>query len=164
MSPAQDPPGRLSAPVLIATWFGLGLLRPGPGTWGTLGALALGLVWQLIGPPAALPWGFLGASVLCTALGLWSCAPASRHFGRKDPGAVVIDEIAGFYLGMSVIGPGHAALWYSALIVFALFRLFDILKPWPISRLERLPGSWGVMSDDLAAGLVAGLLTLVLPL
>lgn len=147
-------------PVALATWFGVGLLRPAPGTWGSAAAALIAL-----GALLALPVGYdrpvLAASAAFVAvLGVWAAAAAQRHFGVADPSSVVIDEVAGVLVAIAVL---PTAMLADPLVpvasAFLLFRVFDIAKPWPVSWCEHLPGGWGIMADDLAAGLLAGLLT-----
>jgi phosphatidylglycerophosphatase A len=84
--------------------------------------------------------------VICV-VGTWASTEAARHFNRKDPGHVVIDEVAGQLLTLLLTGAG----WAGAMVGFLLFRLLDIIKPWPANRLEALPDGLGVMADDLMA-------------
>ncbi|MBL4595225.1 MAG: phosphatidylglycerophosphatase A [Robiginitomaculum sp.] len=138
---------------LIVTFFGIGLLRPAPGTWGSLAALPIG-IWVLInaGWPVLL---FL--SLLIFAIGVWTSSMYVTTTGGKDPSEVVIDEVAGMWLALVFVGP---VIW-QVVGAFVLFRFFDITKLWWIGRLEKLPKGWGIMSDDMLAGLVAGVLMLV---
>lgn len=134
---------------LLATWFGAGLSPKAPGTVGTLATLPL--AWALgFAPPLALPV----AALFVTAVGVWAAGACVRESGGKDPQEVVIDEAAGYLLACC----GGPAGWPTLLAAFVLFRIFDIAKPWPVSALERLPGGWGVVMDDVAAGLIASLL------
>jgi phosphatidylglycerophosphatase A len=138
---------------LVATFFGVGLLRPGPGTYGSAAAV---LLWMAAAQPLHPVWWLLAS---CTALAAvavtWIGIPAStivaRESGRKDPGHVVIDEVAGQLIALIAM----PANWKGAVIGFALFRFFDILKPPPVRQLERLPEGTGIMLDDVAAGLLA---------
>jgi len=148
----------------LATVFGLGDLLPAPGT--TAGSFPtavffFGLVWLL----GITPW--LGITLtVCVIVsiiaGIWAAEQESLRRGAEDPGPVVIDEVAGqlitYLCGIFVLGAGvdliNLVLFVGA--GFFLFRFFDILKPWPINRLERLPGGFGIMADDLVAGLDAG--------
>jgi phosphatidylglycerophosphatase A len=98
--------------------------------------------------------GFLVLAVLCAAAGVWASDRAIQAFGREDPGEVVVDEVAGSWVALA----GATALnGYIIAAAFLLFRLFDIWKPFPIRRLERLPGGIGIMADDLLAGVYAAL-------
>ena len=132
----------------IATWFGSGLIPFAPGTWGTVAALPFG--WALYcagGAPALL----LGALV-ALGTGVWASNRYMAQTGRHDPGTIVIDEVAGVWITLAALPEGAA--WYFWLIAFTLFRFFDIVKPWPIRSLDRnLGGGWGVMLDDIVAGL-----------
>jgi phosphatidylglycerophosphatase A len=148
VSDARIPLAALRDPVvLVATGFGVGCLRPGPGTWGTLLGvpLALGL--------ATLPlWSALVALVVLAAAGVLLCTAAGERLGVHDSGGVVFDEIVGYAL---------AVVWFPAepLVLvtgFLWFRVLDIAKPWPVSWADRsLPGGLGVMADDLVAGALA---------
>jgi phosphatidylglycerophosphatase A len=133
----------------IATGFGAGYAPVAPGTFGSI--WGIGLVWGLhrAGGHGAVLTGFL----LVTLLGFWSAADAERRFGRPDPGCVVVDEIAGQMLSLLVLAPTTPTL----VAGFLLFRLLDIVKPFPAGRLESLPGSSGIMADDLLAGIYANL-------
>ncbi len=149
--------GRIA--VAIATAGGLGLLRPAPGTWASVATGAAAVVWLLAGPGHARG-GLLIGAIVATVAGLL-CAPAAcRAFARKDPGQVVIDEVAGVLAGLCVL-PAHLLLespLATVAVTVLLFRVFDIAKPFPVATLEALPGALGIMADDIAAGLVAGLL------
>jgi phosphatidylglycerophosphatase A len=162
-------PGAPAAPsrllVLLATAGGIGRLRPGPGTWATAAA---GLAaWPLLAaaasgacPRALLTPLLLGAAALATLVGMASAEAACAHYRAADPSAVVIDEVAGTWLALAVMPPGQlaAAPLAGLLWAMALFRVFDIAKPPPVAWLERLPGATGIMADDLAAGVLAGML------
>ena len=125
-----------------------------PGMPGTYASAAACLVYFAVGEPSGTTaWAVLGA--LCL-VGLWASTDAMKTFGSRDPRACVIDEAAGMYLGL-LAGGASGPAWL--LVAFALFRVFDAAKPFPVGRLERLPGAFGIMADDLVAGLVAGLLT-----
>ena len=144
----------------VGTFFGAGLLKPGPGTWGSVAAV---LLWGFAIIPRfhdiypgeidyALTVFFvatLAAVLFTTAIGIPAATRVAEESGREDPGHVVIDEVAGQWLTLVICKPD----WPHALLALALFRLFDITKPWPIRKLEALPGGWGIMLDDLAAGL-----------
>jgi phosphatidylglycerophosphatase A len=133
----------------LATWFGCGFWPWGPGTLGALAALLIGtsLEWR--------PVEFAAAGFAATLGGVWASAVEARNSGRKDPGHVVVDEVAGQWIAMA----GAATVnWKSAAAGFVLFRLFDIWKPAPVRQLERLPGGVGIMADDVMAGVYAALL------
>ena len=139
---------------MLAHGFGLGLLKPAPGTWGSL--LGLPLAWGLgrLSPTTA---GLLWVAMFL--VGVAACGAAARYFNRKDPGQCVIDE----YLALPLIGFVVPMGGLNLLLAFGLFRLFDIWKPWPIKQFEKIPGGWGVMADDvIAAGYAAGVLWVAL--
>ncbi len=135
---------------VLATWFGCGLVPRAPGTMGALGAVPLYLL--------ASQGGRLGvamAAAVVTAIGVWSASVVARELRSKDPQIVVIDEVAGMMVTMLAAG---AASWPAVILGFLLFRLFDIIKPWPIRRVERLPGGWGIVMDDVVAGFMSAAL------
>ncbi len=133
---------------LLSTWFGCGLLPGAPGTWGSLGALPAAALIAWLGGP----WLLLVASLGLLGLGLWSSARTAAALGSHDPGPVVIDEVVGQWL--AILPVSQAYLFY--IPAFVAFRAFDILKPWPVSWADkRLPGAWGIMLDDVIAGLYA---------
>ncbi len=133
---------------LIATVGGVGYFPLLPGTAGSVVGLALS--WLLRGDPAHQA---IGAAAVA-GLGLWCAGPAARAMGKTDPGPIVIDEVAGMMVALAAL----PVTWELYLIGFVLFRFLDVLKPPPLRQLERLPGSWGIMLDDLAAGLAANLI------
>src|ERR1700721_3139867 len=137
----------------LATFFGAGLLKPGPGTYGSVAALALWFAAaHAIHPaPAQLAIATAIAALLATLIGIPAATIVARESGREDPGHVVIDEVAGQLIALIAI----PADWRHAALSLILFRLFDIFKPPPIRRLERLPAGTGIMLDDVAAGLFA---------
>jgi phosphatidylglycerophosphatase A len=130
----------------LATWFGCGFVPVAPGTAGTLGAIPLYFAVRAGGPPA-----ILATAAVVTAIGVWAAGIVAEDRGTHDPQIVVIDEAAGVLLALAFAGrslPGVGA-------AFVLFRLFDTTKPFPARRLERLPGGWGIVLDDIAAGVWA---------
>ncbi len=134
--------------LAIATAFGAGYAPKAPGTFGSAAGL---LLW--IALPKIL-WIQLAALAVVALAGVWSGSVAERHFGRRDPGEVVVDEVAGMMVTM-VLNPVAGPLW--TLAAFVLFRAADIIKPFPVNTLERLPGGAGIMADDLMAGVYANL-------
>lgn len=135
----------------VATWFGCGLMRPGPGTWGTIGGLPLGIVLLALGGKISLIIGIL----FIFALGLWASRKFEAMTGTHDNSMIVIDEVAGIMIALlgSTLSP------LSIILAFALFRFLDILKPWPIGWLDKkVRGAWGVMLDDVAAGKLTALI------
>lgn len=136
---------------VLATWFGCGLVPRGPGTMGTLGAIPLYLLVAQGGR-----WAVVVAAAAITAIGVWASAVVARELGTKDPQTVVIDEVAGLLVTMTAV---PTVSWQTLCTGFVLFRALDMLKPWPIRTIERLPGGWGIVLDDVAAGgVAAGLL------
>jgi phosphatidylglycerophosphatase A len=137
----------------VATFFGAGLGKPGPGTWGSVAALLLwaAVAWGLHPAPQTLLLVLLAAIALAVILGIPAATIAARESGRHDPGFVVIDEVAGQWIALL----GSRADWRHALIALLLFRLFDITKPFPVRQLENLPRGWGIVFDDVGAGLYA---------
>jgi phosphatidylglycerophosphatase A len=134
--------------LVLATWGGCGYSPIAPATLSSLFALlmAYGLVHGLQTAPG---WLAAAAIFLCWPAS-WAAGVAASHFGRPDPPQVVVDEVIGQWLALAVASPDRWQDWLAALL---LFRLLDIAKPFPICRLERLPGGIGVVADDVAAGL-----------
>jgi phosphatidylglycerophosphatase A len=138
---------------LLATFFGAGWLKPGPGTHGSAAAVLLwyGAAHLLRPGNTALAIATALAALVTTLIGIPASTIVARESGREDPGFVVIDEVAGQWIALIAIRPE----WQHAALALALFRLFDIWKPWPIRRLEALPEGTGIMLDDVAAGILA---------
>jgi phosphatidylglycerophosphatase A len=152
----------------IAQGFGIGRIPIAPGTFGSL----LGLVWFALLLLTGNGWCFLGGTLAGLALSVWLCGKAEKTLNQKDPGSVVLDEIAampvcfagwlgialgkaGAFPGLESFVSGHA--WLMTVAVFAAFRFFDVVKPWPVHQSQSLPGGWGVTVDDaLAAVYVNG--------
>jgi phosphatidylglycerophosphatase A len=145
---------------VLGTWFGAGLLKPGPGTYGSVAAVLLwyGAAHGLHLGSVALAVGTALAAVAATLIGIPAATIVARESGREDPGFVVIDEVAGQWIALIAVRPD----WRHAVLALVLFRLFDIWKPWPIRRLEQLPEGTGIMLDDVAAGILALAVGLVL--
>jgi phosphatidylglycerophosphatase A len=143
-----------------ATFFGAGFGKPGPGTWGSVAAT---LPWFLVVFLAHLSTiqtallSGLGA-LLALIVGIPAATIVERESGREDPGYVVLDEVCGQWIALAASPPD----WRHALLGLLLFRLFDIIKPWPARQLERLHGGAGIMLDDVAAGIYALLVFLVI--
>lgn len=151
--------------TLLATGFGSGYSPVAPGTAGSVAAL---VVWGCAMSVPALRWApvqWIAWSAL-TLIGVWS---TRRHLLRRpdlpgkpgDPGEIVVDEWSGMWVALLLAGPPTLVWWGLA---FALFRVLDALKPWPIRVLERMHGAWGVMLDDVAAGIVSGAIVYALKL
>jgi phosphatidylglycerophosphatase A len=141
--------------IVLGTWFWSGLLPVTPGTWGSLAALPF--AWVIQGR-----WGAAGlvvGAVLVFAVGFWAAGVIVEASGVKDPGAIVVDEVAAQWLVLAV-APQSIGLYA---IGFFLFRVADILKPWPASWADRrLPGALGVMVDDIISAFYAALLVALL--
>lgn len=129
--------------IVLATAGGAGLAPVAPGTFGS----AVGLVIYWFTRHWSTPMQ-LGLAGVITLIGVWAASEAEAHYGREDPGQVVIDEVAGQLVTLAFTGAGAVA----ALVGFLLFRVFDIIKPYPANRFERLHGGLGIMADDLMAG------------
>lgn len=139
---------------LLCAWFGAGWMKPAPGTWGSAASLPLAwLLWDLGGHPA-----LAGAMGIVFLAGWWASARIVRADGLEDPSWVVIDEVAGQWMALLFTPPSLA----DYAIGFALFRLFDIWKPWPVSWADqKIKGGLGIMLDDIIAGLM-GLAVMIL--
>jgi len=136
----------MNLPLLVATMGGVGRLNPAPGTWGSLVVLPV----ALLGPLAALM-----LALLVTLIGFYAVRKVLRDTPNQDPGWIVVDEAAGMLIALAGLSLG-ASIW-GVLIAFGLFRIFDILKPWPISWADQQKGAFGVMLDDIVAGALAAL-------
>ncbi len=137
----------------VATFFGAGYGRPGPGTWGSVAAVLLWAAFAFTLHPSThtLTLALTLGIAVTLVLGIPAATIVERESGRVDPGFVVIDEVIGQWIALL----GSPADWRHGLIALVLFRLFDITKPFPVRQLERLPGGWGIVFDDVAAGLYA---------
>jgi len=136
---------------LVATFFGIGRLKPGPGTWGSVATV---IIWALVSwriPPNARTWATIAAAIVVTIVGIPAATRVVRASGLKDPQFIVIDEVAGQLVALIAV----PLAWKTFLAGLILFRVFDILKPPPVRQLERLPEGLGVVVDDLGAGLYA---------
>jgi phosphatidylglycerophosphatase A len=141
--------------TIIASVLGIGYFPVASGTVMSIVATVLAMMLAQHGGGLTL----VAASLIAFVIGVWACGAHVRATGRDDPSECVIDELAGQWLAcagicFTPIFPSVAAF----ALAFLLFRLFDILKPWPISAAEKLPGGMGVMADDMLAGLAAGII------
>ena len=145
----------------LAVWFGAGLAPVAPGTAGSIAAVPAGMAILWAG--GAWGWLWLGlAALLLLPAGAWAAARHDRQTGGHDASEIVVDEVAGQWIAMMPVAPITVlgTVWWQLLLAFVLFRLFDIAKPWPVGWIDRqTAGGWGVMADDVAAGLYAGVLT-----
>ena len=134
---------------LLATWFGICLLRPAPGTWGSL---AGAILWFLLPNSHSWIWLILPLFIF---LSWYVCAAVNKDSDSEDHSSIVIDEVAGMLVALAFVP--HTALAYFG--AFVLFRLFDIWKPWPISWVDKnIKGGWGILFDDMLAGLFSGVI------
>lgn len=168
----MKPPIGSTLALWVAQGFGIGRVPVAPGTFGSV----LGVGWFALLVAGGSFWLLAAGCIAGAALSVWLSGIAERLLGKKDPGSVVLDEIAAIPVcflgwvgmvvwktdsmpGVSYFFSGKNLLW--TLGVFAAFRLFDVLKPWPANKSQALPGGWGITVDDLlAAGYVNGLLVL----
>ncbi len=136
--------GKQRLAYLLGTWFGCGYVPYAPGTAGTLGAVPLYLLLRPYGLVAVL-----GAALVLTVVGIWAADIVAKHSGLKDPQLVVIDEVAGVLCTLAVAPP----TWTGLVVGVVLFRVFDQFKPFPARTAEqKLPGGYGIVLDDIAAG------------
>ncbi len=154
MEPAHELSTSSKAPLwatLVATFFGTGRLKPGPGTWGSVATI---IVWALASsqvPVASRTWATITAAALVTLVGIPAATIVARAAGQKDPQFVVIDEVAGQLVTLIAV----PLTWKTFLVGLILFRVFDMWKPFPIPHLEQLPEGTGIVVDDLGAGIYA---------
>jgi phosphatidylglycerophosphatase A len=136
--------------VFVATCAHVGYAPFAPGTFGSL--IALGFYYLIRRQQSdAIE---LGAIAVTVAIGLWSATEAEHHFGGIDPGPVVIDEVVGMLITLAL----HPVNVWGAIVGFFIFRVLDVVKPWPARRLELLPGGFGVVLDDMMAGVYGNLI------
>lgn len=150
----------------LATVFGVGYLKPAPGTWGSLAALPLfWIIHEFLGGPIATTL----ATIAVTLVGWWVIDQATKGSDNHDPSEIVIDEVAGQWVallpmsfGAAAMGVGILDLYPGWIAAFILFRLFDIWKPGPVGWADRRNDAFGVMFDDIIAGIMAAIGTLIL--
>ncbi len=149
----------------ITTFCGVGLLRPAPGTWGSLATVVLAVIFYQLG----LVWLVPVSVIVAFVLGMWAVPIDTAGRDDKDPSEIVIDEVAGQMLALSFTfiplsrhGVDILAAWPAFVVPFLLFRLFDIWKPWLVGRADRRGDALGVMLDDIWAGLFAGIVSVIL--
>ncbi|WP_424970076.1 phosphatidylglycerophosphatase A family protein [Dinoroseobacter sp. S76] len=150
---------------MIATVFGVGLMKPAPGTWGSLAALPLAWAIHTLGGFPALAI----ATLAVCGIGWWATAEATKGAADHDPSEIVIDEVAGQWIALWPVSAGAwhvgaeiSALWPGWIAAFALFRLFDIWKPGPVGLADKRHDAAGVMLDDIVAGVLAAICVAVL--
>ena len=136
--------------ILVATCGYIGYAPVAPGTFGSAAGVAVFAAVRASGSTGIE----LATIVGLFAIGVWSGTVAERHFGGVDPGPVVMDEVVGMLITLALL----PVTFTGAVVGFLIFRAFDVVKPWPSGRFERLPGGWGVMADDGMAAVYANLL------
>ncbi len=136
--------------LALASWAGAGYFPVAPGTVGSIAAAVV--AWALLSVTGWPAWTLAGLAVALCPAAAWASRIAEESCGREDPGFIVVDEVVGQWLSLALIDPSNWKHWVAAV---ALFRVFDITKPPPLRRLEKLPRGWGVVADDAAAGLYA---------
>lgn len=149
-------------PKLIATSFGFGFLPVAPGTWGAIFAIIVWLPLYLWAPAAVTLAVTAAAVVLFTVLGTWASSVSERYWGH-DPVVACVDETVGQWISLLPVVAGVAP-WWEILLSLALFRFFDIVKPLGIRAMERLPRGYGMMADDILAGIYSAAILIVLNL
>jgi phosphatidylglycerophosphatase A len=158
LSPDPEPPGASPAQegaprwaTLVATFFGIGRMHPGPGTWASAATVVLwgAVAYEL--PPSQRTPVAIALAVLVTLIGIPAATRVARASGGKDPQFVVIDEVAGQLIALIAV----PLAWKTFLAGLILFRAFDIVKPPPVRQLEKLPEGTGIVLDDVAAGFLA---------
>ena len=137
--------------TLVATFFGIGRLHPGPGTWGSAATVIIWAALAHVIPESTHTAAVIALAILVTLIGIPAATRVARAAGKKDPQFVVIDEVAGQLIAL-ISAP---LKWKTFLAGFILFRAFDIIKPPPVRQLEKLPEGTGIVLDDIAAGLYA---------
>ena len=149
-------------PKLIATSFGAGFLPVAPGTWGALVGIILWLPLYLWCPGAPAWIATVVAIGFFAVAGTWASTVSEKYWG-KDPVAACVDETVGQLISLlPLCGGPHVAPWWLIIVSLALFRLFDIFKPLGIRKMEKFPGGWGMMADDILAAIYAAFLVEVI--
>jgi len=138
---------------LIATWFGCGRSKIAPGTVGTLGTLPFAYLLHTFG---LVP--YWAGTLVVTLLGVWAAGRLADELGVEDPQSVVVDEVSGTLIAIGLAsGLGFRTDYWLFGVAVVAFRFFDIVKPGPIDSVQSLPKGWGIMADDVLAGIAAGL-------
>ncbi len=151
-------------PKLLATSFGVGFLPVAPGTWGALLAIILWLPLYLWASPAMTFWITLTAAIAYTIAGTWASSESEKYWG-KDPVAACADETVGQWISLLPLIPmssPDSSPWWMIAVSLALFRFFDIVKPLGIRSMERLPRGYGMMADDILAGIYSVIIILII--
>lgn len=158
--PITDKPFPI-VPKLLATSFGVGFLPMAPGTWGALLAIVLWLPLYLWAAQPVIFWVTLGAAVIYTIAGTWASSESEKYWG-KDPVAACADETVGQWISLLPISGIAVTPWWEIIVSLALFRYFDIAKPLGIRAMERLPRGYGMMADDILAGVYSVVILLII--
>ena len=142
---------KLSNPVhFLALGFGAGLIKPAPGTWGTLVAVPLYIGFMAVNPSPS--YGLSVLAIFTFIIGIYLCGKTANDVGVHDHGAIVWDEIVGYFISLIALPPNMINI----VLAFVLFRFFDIIKPWPIKVVDKkIHGGFGIMFDDVLAGIMA---------
>ncbi|MBO4964861.1 MAG: phosphatidylglycerophosphatase A [Muribaculaceae bacterium] len=149
-------------PKMLATAFGVGFLPVAPGTWAALLAIILWLPLYLLCDFGVTFWVTIIATVVYCIAGTWASTESEKYWG-KDPVVASADEVVGQWIALLPLCSGvDVSPWWLIIVAFALFRLFDIFKPFGIRSLEKLRGGYGMMADDIAAGFLAAIIVMVL--
>ena len=149
-------PRRSRGAFLIATWFGCGYAPKAPGTAGSLAGLLIAMALNYMGYGRGM---LLALTAILMAPGIWSASVVARETNTTDPHIVVVDEVIGQWITLAGAATFNWKTWIAA---FALFRVLDVWKPAPARQLESLPGGWGIVADDVMAGLYGALAIFVL--
>ena len=152
MGPEPRRAKRTSVPYLVGTWFGCGFAPVAPGTVGSLAALIIAILLNVYAGSGRGTFLILAAILL--APGIWAADAVARSENITDPHIVVVDEVIGQWMTLAGAATQNWKVWLAA---FLLFRLFDIWKPAPARQLEHLPGGWGIVADDVMAGIYGAL-------
>lgn len=147
--------GRHHMAYWIALWGGAGLMRPAPGSWGSFAALFFAYIMFLYLPI----WAFLLAIAAVFGLGHWACAVYNEQSGKQDASEIVVDEVVGQWIALIPVLLLRPQSWIAFAIAFVFFRIFDILKPWPVSWADKRHDALGIMLDDVIAGALAAILS-----
>jgi len=133
--------------IMLITWFGSGLLKPAPGTWGSLASIPVGVLIYLISGP----FGLLLATAVITIIGTIAIRIFQKETNTHDLSEIVIDETVGQWIPLAIAGLNPLFI----LLAFILFRFFDITKIWPANVFDKMTSAWSVMADDIIAGFYA---------
>lgn len=148
-------------PKLLATSFGFGFLPVAPGTWGAIFAIILWLPLFLLAPRDVVFWVTVAATVIYAIAGTWASGISERYWG-KDPVIACADETVGQWISLLPMSWLPISYWWEIFVSLALFRFFDIFKPLGIRSLEKLPGGYGMMADDILSGIYSAFLLIIL--